>query len=170
MIGTRIAHYEITARLGEGGMGEVYRATDTRLRRDVALKILPTKFAADGLRLGRVQREAEVLASLDHPNIAAIYAIEDAGDSKALVLQLIEGTTLADRIRQGPLPVEEVVTIALQIAEALEAAHGKGVIHRDIKPANVIVTEDRRVKVLDFGLAKMSETARLQPDAETERD
>ena len=157
MIGTRIAHYEITAKLGEGGMGEVYRATDTKLNRDVALKILPEQFASDGQRMGRFQREAEVLASLDHPNIGAIHGIEDAGETKALVLQLIEGPTLADRIAGGPIPVDEALPIALQITEALEAAHEKGIIHRDLKPANIKLTTDGQVKVLDFGLAKAME-------------
>ena len=154
MIGTRIAHYEITAKLGEGGMGEVYRATDTKLNRSVALKILPEQFASDSQRMGRFQREAEVLASLDHPNIGAIHGIEDAGETKALVLQLIEGPTLADRIAGGPIPVDEALPIALQITEALEAAHEKGIIHRDLKPANIKLTPDGQVKVLDFGLAK----------------
>ena len=157
MIGKRIAHYEVTAKLGEGGMGEVYRATDTKLNREVALKILPEQFASDSQRMGRFQREAEVLASLDYPNIGAIYGIEDVGETKALVLQLIEGPTLADRIAEGPIPVDEAVPIALQIAEALEAAHEKGIIHRDLKPANIKVTPEGQVKVLDFGLAKAME-------------
>ena len=157
MVGQRIAHYEITAKLGEGGMGEVYRATDTKLNREVALKILPEQFAADSQRMGRFQREAEVLASLDHPNIGAIHGIEDAGQTRALVLQLIEGPTLADRIAQAPVPVDEALPIALQIAEALEAAHEKGIIHRDLKPANIKITPEGQVKVLDFGLAKAVE-------------
>ena len=129
----------------------VYRATDTKLNRDVALKILPQQFASDSQRMGRFQREAEVLASLDHPNIGQIYGIEDAGKAKALVLQLIEGPTLAEKIAQGPIPVEEALKIALQIAEGLEAAHEKGVIHRDLKPANVKITPEGQVKILDFG-------------------
>ncbi|MDA2935007.1 protein kinase [Acidobacteria bacterium AH-259-D05] len=157
MIGTTISHYEILEKIGEGGMGTVYRATDTKLNRDVALKFLPEQFASDSQRMGRFQREAEVLASLDHPNIGQIYGIEEAGQTKALVLQLIEGPTLADRIAQGPIPVEEALKIALQIAEGLEAAHEKGVIHRDLKPANIKITPEGQVKILDFGLAKAME-------------
>ena len=158
MIGERIAHYEITGKLGEGGMGEVYRATDTKLNREVALKIVPEQFAADSQRMGRFQREAEVLASLDHPNIGAIHGIEEYGSTRALVLQLIEGPTLADRIKQGPLPQDEALSIALQVAEALESAHEQGIIHRDLKPANIKLTPEGQVKVLDFGLAKAMET------------
>ena len=154
MLGKTISHYKVLEKIGQGGMGEVYRATDTKLNRDVALKILPEQFASDSQRMGRFQREAEVLASLDHPNIGQIYGIEDAGQTKALVLQLIEGPTLAERIAQGPIPVEEALKIALQMAEGLEAAHEKGVIHRDLKPANVKITPEGQVKILDFGLAK----------------
>ncbi len=154
MVGTTISHYKVLEKIGEGGMGEVYRATDTKLNRDVALKILPQQFASDSQRMARFQREAEVLASLDHPNIGQIYGIEEAGQTKALVLQLIEGPTLADKIAQGPFPVEDALKIALQMAEGLEAAHEKGVIHRDLKPANVKVTPEGKVKILDFGLAK----------------
>ena len=157
MVGTTISHYKVTEKIGQGGMGEVYRATDTKLNRDVALKILPEQFASDSQRMGRFQREAEVLASLDHPNIGQIYGIEDAGQTKALVLQLIEGPTLAERIAQGPIPVEEALKIALQMAEGLEAAHEKGVIHRDLKPANIKITPEGQVKILDFGLAKALE-------------
>ena len=157
MLGKTISHYKVLEKIGQGGMGEVYRATDTKLNRDVALKILPQQFASDTQRMGRFQREAEVLASLDHPNIGQIYGIEDAGQTKALVLQLIEGPTLADRIAQGPIPVEEALKIALQMAEGLEAAHEKGVIHRDLKPANVKITPEGQVKILDFGLAKALE-------------
>ena len=145
-----IAHYRITAKLGEGGMGAVYRATDTKLNRDVAVKVLPDSFAADPDRLSRFTREAQVLASLNHPNIAAIYGVEE----RALILELVEGPTLAERIATGPIPVEEAIPIARQIAEALEYAHDRGIIHRDLKPANVKVTPEGRVKVLDFGLAK----------------
>ncbi len=145
-----IAHYRITAKLGEGGMGAVYRATDTRLNREVAIKVLPDSFAADADRLARFTREAHVLASLNHPNIAAIYGVEE----HALVLELVDGPTLADQIASGPVPLDEALPIARQIAEALEYAHEKGVIHRDLKPANIKVTPDGRVKVLDFGLAK----------------
>ena len=153
-VGARLGHYAVTAKLGEGGMGEVWRATDTQLNRDVALKILPEAFATDPDRLARFQREAQVLASLNHPNIAQIHGIEDSDDTRALVLELVEGPTLADRISKGPIPIDEALPIAKQIAEALEAAHEAGVIHRDLKPANIKVREDGTVKVLDFGLAK----------------
>jgi serine/threonine-protein kinase len=144
-----IAHYRITAKLGEGGMGEVWRATDTKLGRDVAIKILPDAFAADPDRMARFAREAQVLASLNHPNIAAIYGVEE----RALIMELVEGPTLAEQIGRGPIPVGEALAIAKQIAEALECAHERGVVHRDLKPANVKITSDGRVKVLDFGLA-----------------
>ena len=153
-VGSRIAHYDVTALIGEGGMGQVYQATDTKLNRQVALKILPEAFAADPDRLARFQREAQVLASLNHPNIAQIHGIEEQDDTRALVLELVEGPTLAERIKQGPIPLDEALPIAKQIAEALEAAHEAGVIHRDLKPANIKVREDGTVKVLDFGLAK----------------
>ena len=157
-VGSRLAHYDVTALIGEGGMGQVYHATDTQLGRDVALKILPDAFAADPDRLARFQREAQVLASLNHPGIAAIYGIEKSDDTQALVLELVEGPTLADRIATGPIPLDEALPIAKQIAEALEAAHEAGVIHRDLKPANIKVREDGTVKVLDFGLAKALDT------------
>ena len=153
-VGSTIAHYEVTALIGEGGMGEVWEATDTKLNRQVALKILPEAFATDPDRLARFQREAQVLASLNHPGIAAIYGIEETDNTRALVLELVEGPTLADRITQGSIPIEEALPIAKQIAEALEAAHEAGVIHRDLKPANIKVRDDGTVKVLDFGLAK----------------
>ena len=153
-VGSRLGHYDVTALIGEGGMGQVYRATDTKLKRQVALKILPEAFSADPERLARFQREAEVLASLNHPGIAAIYGLEEADDTRALVLELVEGPTLADRIKRGPIPLDEALPIAKQIAEALEAAHEAGVIHRDLKPANIKVRDDGTVKVLDFGLAK----------------
>ena len=159
-VGDRLAHYDVTALIGEGGMGQVYQATDTKLNRQVALKILPEAFATDPDRLARFQREAQVLASLNHPGIAAIYGIEEQDDTRALVLELVEGPTLADRISKGPIPLDEALPIAKQIAEALEAAHEAGVIHRDLKPANSKVKDDGTVKVLDFGLAKA-----LQPDA-----
>ena len=158
--GTRLGSYVVDTLLGTGGMGEVYRAHDTRLKRDVALKILAASSAGDPERLARFQREAHVLASLDHPNIGAIYGIEDSDGITALVLQLVEGDTLADRIARGPIPLDEALPIARQIAEALEAAHEQGVIHRDLKPANVKVTPDGQVKVLDFGLAKFGETGK----------
>ena len=153
-VGSRLGHYDVTALIGEGGMGQVYRATDTQLGRDVALKILPDAFAADPDRLARFQREAQILASLNHPNIAAIHGIEEAEGTRALVLELVEGPTLADRIAKGAIPLDEALPIAKQIAEALDAAHEAGVIHRDLKPANIKVREDGTVKVLDFGLAK----------------
>src|SRR5262249_15268613 len=153
--GTRLGPYEIISPIGAGGMGEVYKARDTKLNRDVALKILPAEFALDQDRLVRFNREAHVLASLDHPNIGAIYGFEDSEGIHALVLQLVEGPTLADRIANGAIPLDEALPIARQIAEALEAAHEKGVIHRDLKPANIKVTHDGKVKVLDFGLAKL---------------
>ena len=162
-IGSRLGHYDVTALIGEGGMGQVYQATDTKLNRQVALKILPEAFADDPDRLARFQREAQVLASLNHPGIAAIYGLEDSGDTKALVLELVEGPTLADRIKRGPIPLDEALPIAKQIAEALEAAHEAGVIHRDLKPANIKVREDGMVKVLDFGLAKA-----LDPNPESD--
>src|SRR6516164_4077044 len=135
-----IAHYRITSKLGEGGMGAVYRATDTKLNRDVAIKVLPDAFAADPDRLARFGREAQVLASLNHTNIAAIYGVED----RALILELVEGPTLAERIAAGPIPVDEALPITRQIAEALEYAHEKGIIHRDLKPANVKITPEGR--------------------------
>jgi serine/threonine protein kinase len=154
MIGKTLAHYEIASQLGKGGMGEVYRAKDRKLGREVAIKVLPEEFAKDADRVARFQREAKLLASLNHPNIAAIYGLEESGGTNFLVLELVEGDTLADRIKAGLIPVEESLKLALQIAEALEAAHEKGVIHRDLKPANIKVTPDSKVKVLDFGLAK----------------
>ena len=152
--GTTLGPYTVTAKIGEGGMGEVYQARDTKLDRDVALKVLPEAFTSDPDRLARFEREAKVLASLNHPNIGSIYGLEEAEGVKALVLELVEGPTLADRIKQGPIPIDEALPIAKQIAEALEAAHEQGVIHRDLKPANIKVRNDGTVKVLDFGLAK----------------
>ena len=159
-VGDRLGPYEITGELGAGGMGIVLRARDTKLDRDVALKVLPEAFTSDPDRLARFEREAKVLASLNHPNIGSIYGLEEAEGVKALVLELVEGPTLADRIKQGPIPIDEALPIAKQIAEALEAAHEQGVIHRDLKPANIKVKADGTVKVLDFGLAKA-----FQPDA-----
>ena len=152
--GTRLGVYEIVGPLGAGGMGEVYRARDTRLGREVALKVLPSMVASDRERLARFEREAQVLASLNHPSVASIYGVEDAGGTPALVLELVEGPTLADRIGKGPMPLEEALPIARQIAEALEYAHDRGVVHRDLKPANVKLDAEGRAKVLDFGLAK----------------
>jgi serine/threonine protein kinase len=152
--GTRVGQYEILSALGAGGMGEVYRATDTVLKRQVALKVLPPEVANDPERVARFQREAEVLASLNHPNIAHLYGLERSGGALALVMELVEGPTLADRVARGAIPIDEALPIAKQIAEALEAAHDQGIIHRDLKPANIKVREDGTVKVLDFGLAK----------------
>ena len=152
--GTRLGPYEVRSSIGAGGMGEVFRATDTRLKREVAIKVLPRALASDAGRLARFQREAEVLASLNHPRIAAIYGLEEGDGLKALVLELVEGETLADRIARGAMPVDEALEVARQIADALDAAHEKGIVHRDLKPANVKLTADGQVKVLDFGLAK----------------
>src|SRR6516164_3009650 len=155
--GSRLGAYEILSLLGSGGMGEVYRATDTKLHRDVAIKVLPSEVAADADRLARFEREAQVLASLNHPNIANIFGVDDSSGTPALVMELVEGPTLADRIAKGPVPLEDALPIAKQIAEALEAAHEQGIIHRDLKPANIKVRADGTVKVLDFGLAKALE-------------
>ena len=152
--GTHLGPYEITGPIGAGGMGEVYRAHDSRLNRDVAIKTLPAAFADDANRMARLQREAQVLASLSHPNIAPIFGLEEAGGVRALVMELVEGPTLAERIAAGPIPLEEALVLARQIADALEAAHEKGIVHRDLKPANIKLTADNKVKVLDFGLAK----------------
>jgi serine/threonine protein kinase len=149
--GTRIGPYEITGTLGAGGMGEVYRATDTKLKRHIAIKILPAPVASDPDRLARFRREAEVLASLNHPNIAAIYGFEDAGGVHALVLELVEGRTLEEFLAARALPLDDALKIARQIGEALEAAHERGIVHRDLKPANIKVRDDGTVKVLDFG-------------------
>jgi serine/threonine protein kinase/Tol biopolymer transport system component len=154
MIGKTLGHYQITTQLGRGGMGEVYQAKDQKLGRDVAIKLLPEEFARDTDRVARFQREAKLLASLNHPNIAVIYGLEESDGISFLVLELVQGETLADQLKRGPIPVEESLKLALQITEALEAAHEKGVIHRDLKPANIKITPDGKVKVLDFGLAK----------------
>ena len=157
MIGETVAHYRVTSKLGAGGMGEVFRATDSRLHREVALKLLPEHFASDKERMARFHREAQVLASLSHPHIAGIHGLEESGGRTALVMELVEGEDLSERLRRGPVPLVEALGIARQIAEALEAAHDKGIIHRDLKPANVKVTPEGEVKVLDFGLAKALE-------------
>jgi serine/threonine-protein kinase len=157
--GTKLGVYEIVEPLGAGGMGEVYRARDSKLKREVAIKVLPEAFARDGDRVTRFQREAQVLASLNHPHIAAIHDIQELGEQRFLVLEFVDGETLADRIARGPIPLNEAFPIAKQIAEALEAAHEQGIIHRDLKPANVKITPDGNVKVLDFGLAKALESA-----------
>ena len=158
-VGALLGAYEITAKLGEGGMGEVWRATDSRLRREVAIKVLGVAFTADRERLARFEREAQTLAALNHPNIAAIYGLEESNGTRALVMELVEGEDLSARIARGPLPVDEALAIARQIAEALEAAHEQGIVHRDLKPANIKVRPDGTVKVLDFGLAKAMEPA-----------
>src|SRR5713101_5737338 len=157
--GTRLGSYEILAQIGAGGMGEVYRARDTKLDRDAAIKILPAALAQHPDRLARFEREAKVLAALNHPNIAVIYGLED----RAIVMELVEGPTLADRLKAGAIPLEESLKIATQIADALEAAHEKGVVHRDLKPANVKVREDGTVKVLDFGLATAVQSNTREP-------
>ena len=163
--GARLGVYEVTAEIGEGGMGQVYRARDTTLNRDVALKILPDAFASDPDRLARFTREAQTLAALNHPNIAAIYGIEESNPStgsgqtvRALVMELVEGEDLSQRIARGAVPLDEALPIARQIADALEAAHEQSIIHRDLKPANIKLRPDGVVKVLDFGLAKALES------------
>jgi serine/threonine-protein kinase len=158
VVGTRFGSYEIAGSLGAGGMGEVYRARDTTLEREVAIKVLPESFANDANRVARFEQEAKTLAALNHPNIAHIYGLERAGGTTALVMELVEGPTLADRIAQGPVPADEALNIAMQILAALEAAHERGIVHRDLKPANVKVRPDGAVKVLDFGIAKALDT------------
>ncbi len=160
--GTRFGPYKVADEIGAGGMGVVYRATDTNLKRDVAIKVLPESLATDTERLARVQREAELLASLNHPNIAHIYGLEKADGTTALVMELVDGPTLEDRIKQGALPADEALGFSMQIAEALEGAHGQGIVHRDLKPANIKLRPDGTVKVLDFGIAKA-----LEPDTLT---
>ena len=178
LTGRRLGVYHVQERIGAGGMGEVYLARDTRLGRDVAIKILPQVFTADPDRLARFEREARVLASLNHPNIGAIYGLEEADGVRALVLELVDGETLAERIRRpeglrlpgdgsgrpSGLPINEALAIARQIAEALDAAHEKGIVHRDLKPANIKITPDGTVKVLDFGLAKAAADDGSSPD------
>src|SRR5436190_3441404 len=163
--GSRLGAYEVLEPLGAGGMGEVYRARDTKLGREVAVKVILEVFAKDPDRVARFEREAKVLASVNHPHIAALYGMEQSGTQHFLVMELVEGQTLAERLLRGPLPVEETIAIALQIADALEGAHEKGIVHRDLKPANVKVTPDDRVKVLDFGLAKAMETEATSANA-----
>jgi len=153
-VGSSLGSYVITGLIGAGGMGEVYRAKDNKLKRDVAIKSLPENFARDPERIARFQQEAEVLAALNHPNIAAIYELIEVEGSRYLVLELVEGETLADRLRRGPIMVEEGLHVAKQIAAALEAAHGLGIVHRDLKPANVRITTSGTIKLLDFGIAK----------------
>ena len=155
--GTKFGGYEIVGPLGAGGMGEVYRARDSKLKREVAIKVLPDAFSRDAERAARFQREAEILASLNHPHIAAIYDLVESGETRFLVLELVEGETLAERIARGPLQIDKTIEIARQMTEALESAHERGIIHRDLKPANVKITPDGTVKVLDFGIAKMGD-------------
>jgi serine/threonine-protein kinase len=157
-VGDKLGHYEVLSLLGQGGMGEVYRARDTTLKRDVALKVLPATFLRDPERMARFQREAQVLASLDHPNIGHIHGIVDSEDARGLVLALIEGPTLADRIEAGPVPLDEAVAMSKQIIEALEYAHDRGVVHRDLKPANILIGAFGEVQVVDWGLAKVLQT------------
>src|SRR5215475_9265762 len=152
--GTRLGNFEILSAIGAGGMGEVYKAVDMRLKRAVALKVLPSALALDVNRMARFEREARLMASLDHPNIGTIHGIEESDGTKALVLALIDGPTLAERIAAGAIPIEEAIPLARQMAEAIEYAHERGVIHRDLKPANVKITPEGVVKVLDFGLAR----------------
>jgi Tol biopolymer transport system component len=165
MIGTHLGPYEITAKLGEGGMGEVYRATDSKLRRQVAIKVLPAALTAHREHLTRFEREAQMLAQLHHPNIASIFGVEDSGATRALVMELVEGPTLAERLERGPFAVGDALAVALQIAHALEAAHEKGIVHRDLKPQNIKAPPEGRVKVLDFGLAKALQPAPGSPRA-----
>jgi len=165
VVGTTLDHYKILEPLGKGGMGEVYRARDTKLDRDVAIKVLPEDFATDPERLARFEREAKLLASLNHANIAAIYGVEDEGDQRFIAMELVEGETLGERLaRSGRIEVDEALDIVPQIAEAMEAAHENGVIHRDLKPANVIVTPEGNANVLDFGLAKTVEHCAPEAD------
>ncbi len=159
MIGTTLGPYAITDKLGEGGMGEVYRATDTRLKREVAIKVLPAAFTEDKERLARFEREAQLLAQLHHPNIASIFGLEESGGTRALVMELVEGPTLAERLESGPLSLTESLSFALQITQALEEAHEKGIVHRDLKPQNIKASSEGKIKVLDFGLAKAMDAA-----------
>jgi serine/threonine-protein kinase len=155
--GGMLSHYRLVEKIGEGGMGVVWKADDTVLGRQVAIKVLPDDFAHDAERLARFRQEARLLAALNHPNIAGIYGLEESDGVRYLVLELVPGQTLAERLGRGPLPIDDALAVCRQIAEALEAAHEKGIIHRDLKPGNVKVTPDGKVKVLDFGLAKAFE-------------
>src|SRR5215469_8903099 len=153
-IGTQLGSYEVLSLLGRGGMGEVYRARDTKLKREVAIKTLPEEFSRDPERLARFQREAEALAALNHPGIAHVYGLEESANTRCIVMELVEGETLQQRLTRGAIPVDEALQIAKQIAEALEAAHERGIVHRDLKPGNIMLAQDSTVKVLDFGLSK----------------
>ena len=166
--GTRVGQYEVAAPIGAGGMGEVYRARDRKLGRDVAIKALPSALASDPDRLTRLEQEARILARLNHPHIGTIYGLEESGDASYLVLELIDGETLDERLaRTGPIPLEEALRIGSQIADALEAANAKGITHRDIKPSNIKVTSEGRVKVLDFGIARSVAPTEIQDDVST---
>jgi serine/threonine protein kinase len=166
LIGSTLSHYEITAKLGEGGMGEVYRATDTTLKRQVALKVLPAEMASSPVRLERFQREAEAIAALNHPNIVTIYSVEHGEGFHFLTMELIDGESLDQVLQRGGLPLPRALQIARAIADALAAAHHQGIVHRDLKPANVMLTSDGRVKVLDFGLAKLASEPSAGPLSE----
>jgi serine/threonine protein kinase len=165
LIGTTLAHFRITARLGVGGMGEVYRAEDTRLGREVAIKVLPDDFTADPERMTRFRHEARVLASLSHPGIAGIHQLEEVDGRQFLVMELIEGEDLSSRLAVGAIPPGDVIRLAIQIASGLEAAHERGIVHRDLKPANIKVTPEGQAKILDLGLAKRSVSAGMDPEA-----
>ena len=167
MIGQTLGHYRILDKLGAGGMGEVYRAEDTTLGREVAIKVLPEAFTSDPERLARFEREAKLLAALNDPHIAQIHALEEIDGQKLLVMELLEGATLRERLSDGPLPRRKVVDFALQIARGLAAAHEKGFVHRDLKPENLFLTRDGQIKILDFGLAKLPERTPVDPESET---
>ena len=162
--GSRLGRYDIIAALGAGGMGEVYRARDSRLGRDVALKVLPAGVAADAERLARFEHEARIVAGLNHPNIVTLYSVEDEGGIRFLTMELVEGHGLDRQVTPGGLPIARVIELGVALADALAAAHDKGVVHRDLKPANVMLTNDGRVKVLDFGLAKLADSAHRSRD------
>ena len=157
MIGKKLAHYQIIEKLGEGGMGQVYRAKDTRLGREVAIKVLPADTAGEPERLRRFQREARVVAALNHPNIVTVHSVEEANGVRFITMELVEGQSLSQRIRAAGLPVTELLELALPLADAVSAAHQQGITHRDLKPDNILVGDDGRLKVLDFGLAKLRE-------------
>src|SRR5262245_36255212 len=167
-VGTRLGAYEVLAPLGAGGMGEVYRARDTRLGREIAIKVLPATVASSPERLARLEREARAVAGLNHPNIVTLFSIEDEDGIRFLTMELVGGATLASHVRPGGLPVPRLLELAIPLADALVAAHEKGVIHRDLKPGNVMVTGDGRVKVLDFGLAKLAEDGATAGSAATD--